>query len=53
MLLIPNRRQSSISELHRISTQAWETEKLIPEVCFGKRNFVPHLDFLASPKPSA
>ena len=32
--LIPNRSQSPISELHRVLKQAWETEKLIPEVCF-------------------
>ena len=34
---IPNRRQSPISELHRVLKQAWETEKLIPEVSFRKQ----------------
>ena len=52
MLSIPNCRQSPISEFHRVSKQAWETEKLIPEVCLENRNFIPHLESLASPKPS-
>ena len=53
MFSIPNRSQSPISEFHRVTKQAWETEKLIPEECFGKGYFVPHFEFLASSKPSA
>ncbi len=53
MLSIPNRSQPPISEFHRVAKQAWETEKLILEVCFGKKIFRTSLDFLASPKPSA